>query len=105
MTKLSNIVSELTAEELEELIKKAQLKLDKLKAGKQVKLIAVSSGILVHKWFALTDKEKAISYAHNCFNKQLEDSIKRGYLNGEISIDTNLIPEPEVDSYLRMNND
>lgn len=105
MTKLSNIISGLTAEELEELIEKAQCKIDKLKAGKQVRLIAVSSGIFVHKWFELTNKEKAISYAHDCFNKQLEDSIKRGYFNSEISIDTNLIPESEVDSYLRMNND
>ncbi|WP_392564340.1 hypothetical protein RHO13_01865 [Orbus wheelerorum] len=105
MTKLTEIVNSLTAEDLENLIKEAELKIKNLKAEKQVRLILVSSGFLVYKWFSLADKEKAIAYAHERFNKELEDNQKRGSFCGEISIDTQRIPESEVDSYLEVDND
>ncbi|OCG56850.1 hypothetical protein [Gilliamella sp. Fer4-1] len=100
MTKLSNILKGLTSDELEELIEMAQHKTNELKAEKKVKLIGVYDGILALKYFKLEDKENAISYAHESFDKQLEDSKKKGSFSSEISIGQCLVPASEVNTYL-----
>lgn len=100
MTKLSNILKGLTAEELDELIEIAQHKIDELKAEKKVKLIGVYEGIRALKFFKLEDKEKAISYARESFDNQLEDFREKGFFSREISIGQCLVPASEVNNYL-----
>lgn len=100
MTKLSNILKGLTSDELEELIEIAQYKIDELKTEKKVKLIGVYEGILALKYFKLEDKEKAISYARESFDNQLEDFREKGFFSREISIGMCSVPASEVNTYL-----
>lgn len=83
-----------------------QLKIGRIISEKQVSLIGVTCGMNVYKWFKLTDEEKAISFAHELFDKQLEETKKNGsFFYSNVSIGTVLIPESRVDKYLGMNND
>ncbi|OCG39747.1 hypothetical protein [Gilliamella sp. Bif1-4] len=104
MTKLINMLEGLTCKELEKLIEESKQKINELKRGDQVRLIAVCKRILVLKYFKLADKDKAISYAHEHMNKQLNDSTNARF-GCDISIETTLVPESDVDSYLEMNDD
>lgn len=83
-----------------------QLKIGRIITEKQVSLTGVTCGMNVYKWFKLTDEEKAISFAHELFDKQLEETKRNGsFFYSNVSIGTVLIPESRVDKCLGMNND
>lgn len=105
MNKISKFLNELTSDELEELIEKAQLKINAAKTEKQVKLIGVYRGIIVCKYFELTDKEKVIDFAHEMLNQQWIVEKDKDMFDCNISIDTCLVPASEVNNYLKIKND
>lgn len=100
MTKISNFLRELNFDELNELIEKAQDKINVLEAEKQIKLIGVYNGFVAYKFFELTDKEKVIAYAHEMLERQWMDEKEKSRLDCNISIDTRFVPESDVKKFL-----
>lgn len=105
MTKISNFLKELTSDELEELIKKAQLKINDAKNEKQVKLIGVYRGIIACKYFESTDRKKAIDFAHKILDQQFIAEKDKHMFDCNVSIDTCFVPESEVNKHLKINNE
>lgn len=104
MTKISNFLNKLTSDELEDLIEKAQLKINDAKTEKKVKLIGVYKGIIECKFFKLTDIEKAIAYAHEILDQQWIVEKEKHMFDCNVSICTCFVPESEVNNYLKINN-
>lgn len=100
MTKISNFLKELNSDELSELIEKAQDKINVLEAEKQIKLIGVYNRFVAYKFFELTDKEKAIAYAHKMLDRQWMDEKEKSMFDCNISIDTRFVPESDVKKFL-----
>lgn len=104
MNKISKFLNELNSDELEELIERAQLKINAAKTEKQVELIGVYRGIIACKYFELTDREKAIDFAHEILNQQWIAEKDKLMFDCNVSIETCLVPASEVSNYLKIKN-